>query len=308
LEQKENLVEVNNLETNADLHAPKKKKTVLIVLIIILGLLVLGLGTYLIINHVASDGSSGNQNTEDDDDNEKDEVIILDINSSIVKNLLYPINKYWLGPEWTYQDVNIPSLGRTNMMLSAFANMNSENYDEYVEAIAGVYVPASEVEASFRQIFGPDADYSDGDVKLPGGHFGCGTIGEFDATKKAYIVLWGCGGDAPFVWQNETKLYKAEQRGDEMHVYFYVQPFGIIWDELGKQTYFLYDRELADNFYDTITLDNGITSYIAKNYTKRVNSRSEIEAIVNSGQTDTYKFTFRKQSDGKFYFYSGKWQ
>ena len=30
--------------------------------------------------------------------------------------------------------------------------------------------------------------------------------------------------------------------------------------------------------------------------------------MMNKGEVDTYKWTFKKQSDGKYYFYSGVWE
>ena len=38
------------------------------------------------------------------------------------------------------------------------------------------------------------------------------------------------------------------------------------------------------------------------------NYESIIEQMMDKGEVDTYKWTFKKQSDGKYYFYSGAWE
>ena len=36
--------------------------------------------------------------------------------------------------------------------------------------------------------------------------------------------------------------------------------------------------------------------------------KSTINEMIDNKEVETYKWTFKKQSDGKYYFYSGEWQ
>ena len=38
------------------------------------------------------------------------------------------------------------------------------------------------------------------------------------------------------------------------------------------------------------------------------NYKSTINEMIDNKEVETYKWTFKKQSDGKYYFYSGEWQ
>ena len=55
----------------------------------------------------------------------------------------------------------------------------------------------------------------------------------------------------------------------------------------------------VDRNYQKTTVFNGANE---SNY------GSIIEQMMDRGEVETYKWTFKKQSDGKYYFYSGAWE
>ena len=61
---------------------------------------------------------------------------------------------------------------------------------------------------------------------------------------------------------------------------------------------------LADEISSTNKTDNNkiLNSATETNY------ESLIYQMMDKGEVDTYKWTFKKQSDGKYYFYSGAWE
>jgi len=283
-----------------------KKRKWLLVSLAATVVLVVGLGGYFVYRLTNAEKSKEDapkvvDNSEDEkddilEDNERKRDGVLSINSALVKNLVYPsANQGAEGREmWSYRDIDLDNYGRDFMMISA----------TYV--IKGRW-SAIEVEKSFRKIFGPDVEYRNGDFDSGDP---CG-LTSYDASSSVY---WeeeqACGGQEAWDWHNEVRLYKAKQGEDEIYTYFYVQPF--LWpnfanDDFSAPLVCLYNREVdkysSNGFFDEKSNPKNCVKNVVQDKLKVT-----IKTMMDKGEVDTYKFTFKKQSDGKYYFYSGAWE
>lgn len=233
-------------------------------------------------------------NKEDNADSNSTKKKALDITSLEVTSLIYPKrNRSDMSESsmFVYEDTTIDKIGHDYLMYNALL----ETKETYSSDGMTAYFSARELKSNFQKIFGPDANYEDKDFAAGG----CGGQTIYNATHLRYENSVGCGGVTSYSWQNITKLYKAESLGDEIYTYFYVQPY--IEDNMNYGNYYLFKRENSNNYNASDYSSVNITGY-----DKKVSSKKEIED--NLTNADTYQFTFKKQSDGKYYFISGKWQ
>lgn len=275
------------------------KKNVIIIVLSVVALLLAGTVGYLIAEKVISNkyenGSTNNNDVNSKDDGTSEEgVKELNLNDSLVTSLIYPMNRInHLGykDNWNYKNETIETLGRSTMMFNAAYDLAYSTDDNYNHVYS-----AEQIKNNFIKIFGPDVDYYDGDVE--GGMKVC-NISKYDSEKNVYIAYAGCGGATGGQFTDSvSKKYKAEQSGDYIHIYEYVQSIEAILENENdwQSPLIIY---LLDKNYNRTNLLNGATE---SNY------ESMIEQMMNKGEVDTYKWTFKKQSDGKYYFYSGAWE
>ncbi len=274
----------------------KEKKVSIIPIIVALALLII-LGGYLIFKK-----TSKKEPIEiDAPEIEKPfEPVNIELTDPLLKTLVYPkVNGLGKGgallARYIYKNITLDIYDRDYMMISSAQGITKEA----IENSGGYKYNASLIKNNFISIFGPDIEYKDGDLS---GNYCC-QIQTFNEINNTYISNCRCGGDGPD-FDNYTKLYKAVQNEDNIETYFYVQPY-VEWQEENK--YYLYDRELEYNEFVEDTLEPGPDAYKIINYTKVVSNINEIDAMMNRGEVDTYIFTFKKQSDGNYYFYSGAW-
>lgn len=234
-----------------------------------------------------------------DDGNSSNKLVTLDINDSLIKNLRYPkaTGKSGCRNYWEYKDITLESIDRDSKMLFSASGIMSTLVPEKSDIY---YIEAKEIKNNFYYLFGPDTPYVD--KSLTSSY--CCFIGEYSIEENNYILNCSCSEATNLWWDNEIKLYKAEQKGDEIYTYFYVQPYLENLDEDGN--YFLFQRQLdgkTTNQADDISSLEGFIKKVTKK-----NSSNEIGLMMANGEVSTYKFVFKKQSDGNYYFYSGEWK
>lgn len=218
----------------------------------------------------------------------------IDINSEEVKNLIYPTYNRNTIPYWEYKDITIENLGLLNMVRDSIKALEPTSTDNKNNI---KYYSASKIQENFHKIFGPDTIFTNYDI-----------IGEetcegatYNNEDNTYSISECNNTTENNNWDYIVKLYKAEQDDKNIYVYYYVQPY-YCSDELGC---YLFDRQT-----------NGILNAGGEvvGYTKKFDDKvtkqqieEEVNKMINNEQVDTYKFTFKKQSDNKYYFYSGEW-
>lgn len=278
------------------------KKNIVIIVLSVVALLLSGTVGYFIAEKVVSDKyENGSINENDDNDNvEKEETKELELNSILVDSLIYPMNRinnigFKDNEHWTYKNETIETLGRSRMMYNAAFELGFGNktYDAYT------------IKNNFIKIFGPDVNYYDGDIE----EVESCLISKYNAATNTYTAGSGCGwANVGFV-DDVSKKYKVEQTGDYIYVYEYVQS---VWvgpkdtsDWQSPTVVYLLGRyeSLAE-----VLGSNKESKYKVLDSANESNYESIIEQMIDKGEADTYKWTFKKQSDGKYYFYSGAWE
>lgn len=273
------------------------ERKIYIIIIAVLSVLLIALGGYLIY----SNSSKKDPVELEEPMTEKPfESLNIELSDPILKTLVYPkVNGFGKGagviPRYIYEATNLNSYGRDYMMIASAQGIATQE----IEETSRFKYNGNLIKNNFINIFGPDTEYKDGDLE----NSYCCQIQSYNEMDNTYISDCRCGGEAPD-FENHTKLYKAVQNEDNIETYFYVQPY-VESDDGSK--YYLFDRELESEMFVEITYEPGYNSYNIKNYSKVVNSLNEVDTMMNSGQVDTYIFTFKKQSDGNYYFYSGNW-
>jgi len=278
----------------------ENNNTVVAVVITILVMLVLGFGAYFVYDKFLINNSN-EPNTEENNDVSTNNVKELGINDPLISSLKYPIDIYLGigyadGVKWTYKNISINEMTRENMMHAAAQDVKPISVDEY--ETTAIY-SATDIQDNYKKIFGPDTEYINGDIegKIVNGDEikECAQIYEYDNKSKTYIAELGCGGDSFGYRDILTKTYKAEQKGDDIYVYSYVQSVLV-----GPEDPYADNMETVAYLLD---YNNNKTTKINPDNYKNI-----IYSMMNKGEVGTYKWTFKKQSDGKYYFYSGSWE
>ncbi|MCM1444758.1 MAG: hypothetical protein NC096_05630 [Candidatus Amulumruptor caecigallinarius] len=286
---------MNEVIQRNDKNNGNKIKIVIIVLLVII---VLGLLAYIIFGkNINKESENNTANTG----NNTSDVVTLDINSDLVKNLKIP----YAVEESSYFSRDLRDFKVSKGMMKYIRDLvfhylyidpsdssHWESGDSFVELDlpyisdcgAYFYVSADEMKNKFKEFFGPDVKYVDGQGELT---YSRGKVDKFYYSEKDsryYYEACAFGGGEGFYG---SKVYKAQQKGDEIYVYIIAYTGNYIENEI----------------YD-ISTDNYLGIY--KDIDKELDNAT-IEKLINENKLNTYKFTFKKQSDGKYYVYSGEW-
>ena len=251
------------------------KKNILLIILSIVALLLAGTVGYLIAGKIVN-------NNEDND-----KVKELSLDDDLVTDLIYPKDMIILighKKYWNYKNVTIETLGRSKMMYNAAYGLESSKNDNYDSIYS-----AQEIKNNFVKIFGPDVAYYDANVE----EVESCLISKYDASNNTYIAYSGCGGTSVGYIDRISKAYKAEQNGEYIYVYEYVQS---VWvGPEGQSSTVVYLLNQNDEKIKILNSAN------------ESNYEYLVYQLIDKREVDTYKWTFKKQSDGKYYFYSGAW-
>ena len=298
---------------------PKKSSTIVTVLITLLVVALIGCISFIVYDKVIKKNNTSNQTTN--------EVKNLDINGSEIKKLTFPfkIGDY-IGPglEIVPFDFNVSEMNR-NQKMTIVANLTKYNYYDIYDVekmylINGepynTYIEQSDMKSMYDKIFGVDnSDYNDDTIQLVYRGMDCPSVPNlYDKSTNRYWSYSACGQEREYDFY--TKIYKAEQNNDE--IYVYIKTFVRYYD-LDNFTYKYYnysDLNPTNDGYKTPIDDNGLSINKQIYEINNVNEINDIEKIISESENkilseydlDTYKFTFKKQSDGNYYVYSEEWQ
>lgn len=280
-----------NFNVNVEVKENKKKNNkVLMIVIGIMAIIIIGLGAYILLDKnekKVEDNSNSNSNQNLND---------VDISSSLIKNLAYPIGGDSSFNKWEYINIVVAELDRDAKMQIAYWQVNLDNYEEedYQDG-TGYFIPASIIESNFKKIFGPDTEYSDATISKPAMY-----SLEYISSKKSYFQQTG-RGELSIGWEYEIKLYKATQNAEYLYTYFYVQPYYSDTEEV----YMIDSKNVkTDLNYSDKELENSkLSKDIVWDDVQKI-----AKSKIDNGEAGTYKFTFKKASDGTYYFYSGNWE
>lgn len=262
----------------------------------------------------ASDDEIYKKNNTMENAEKRLDYIISDDEKLLLKNLVFPIS-YVNGSSWLYgakllDDFNVSKMSREEKM-TWIANRVSvvdlgHDYDENTcEGLLkyenggcyNLYVKETDFINQYKAFWGPDIEYKSGDF-IEGESFPCGTPYKYDEKSKAYWGSNACGGDGP--GGIRSLVTKVEKNDNQINVY-------ISAAKLFSES----DLDSESNSENEYIFDASATGYTKDDYIWYGNIDNidlAFKKLVESKKLNTYKFTFKKQSDGKYYVYSGEWQ
>ena len=276
----------------------KKVSTGVVVLITLLVVLLVGCISFIVYdkfikkennNPTVTDKDKNNEATNENNEKEK---ITLDINSNLIKTLIEPFNIYnnsyfYLLDEKAMNpndENNIPNVMR-------FAALNSKVYDlaetkgwekdayKKDDVYYNLYVNAKTLEENFRKIYGNDIKYKNQSFFTDE----CRLTGNYDVNTGKYWGSNACGGGGFSTYY--FNIYKAYQEKDLISTYWYS-----------------YEKLDSDDEMKIISHGKTIATTTESTFENDVNN------LKKEGKISLYKINFKKQNDGKYYFYSGEWQ
>lgn len=270
-----------------------KKQISFKLLSIILAIIIVLLITFIII-----DKTSKKPPKDEISSSLESKMIPIDLDSQVIKDLIYPIGlevSIFQKNHWDYRDFKLSDFNTNYKMHHAISTLNQEQKDSYDKH------SSTSVRNTYRQIFGPDAEYNDADVE----DYTCGTW-EYDSKSEQYTFNGGCGveGWIP-AYDSVYKVYKADSNGDYLYVYhdylFTLKDFNDIYYFFNKYP------ELEKN-YETFGYEEDEDFEFKTHFeiSKGKDLTNEFAKLIKENKTNKYKFTFKKQSDGKYYFESGE--
>lgn len=312
------------------------KKKSFIVIVILLIAIILGLCVFIAYDKNLF-GIKGESKKESNTVEKKDDANTtkeIDVNSDLVKNLVYPKsnsktystmpNRYLLDElyhQTTYsnfvlKDENVNLYTLSTMVAASFEEFNYKDneigcyYDENQKLIFSSSDSLNksgckkyneeDLKNDIFKIFGIDIKYTPGNLEKTY----CGYPTYYDADTKAYYAQMACGSAGAILFKPILKTYKAELNNDYLFVYDYALINYVESNPEDGVISLVFDSYDAYQKYEnTKSKDSAIAEVASES-----EAQSKLEELINSGKAHTYIWTFKKQSDGKYYYYSSKWQ
>jgi hypothetical protein len=151
-------------------------------------------------------------------------------------------------------------------------------------------VSAGKIKEYYIKLFGPDTNYKDEEVT---NSFAIYDLNTYNGTENNYYVNGeGRGYLAPP--EVMTKVYDSKQEGDTLTIYLHTL---ISEYDMMEEGYNIY--------VDYTSYEDNKPVYSVEDKEGAVNSK--FEEMIKAKEVGTYEYTYKKQSDGKYYFYSATW-
>lgn len=277
----------------------KKVSTGVVVLITLLVVLLVGCISFIVYDKFIKKDNSNPTVTDKDKNNEAKQNIEISLSDPIITSLVYPtdasVRSAAIKSTWSYKNINVSQISRADMMFDAATYVkytSTEKNNEYFNVYS-----ASEIEKNFKKIYGPDTAYSNANIVSDES---C-VITDYNEKDNTYTSSSGCGGDSCDFKDVVSKIYKAEKDPNEEYIYVYSYTQKV--EGKCDSNFETIETYLVDkNDTKTKTLYTEDAGQYSEKY------KSTINEMIDNKEVETYKWTFKKQSDGKYYFYSGEWQ
>lgn len=277
----------------------KKVSTGVVVLITLLVVLLVGCISFIVYDKFIKKDNSNPTVTDKDKNNEAKQNIEISLSDPIITSLVYPtdasVRSAGIISTWSYKNIKVSQISRDDMMFDAATYVkykSTEKNNEYFNVYS-----ASEIEKNFKKIYGPDTAYSNANIVS---HESC-IIANYNEKDNTYIASSGCGNESCGFKDVVSKIYKAEKDPNEEYIYVYSYAQKV--EGKCDSNFETIETYLVDkNDTKTKTLYTEDAGQYSEKY------KSTINEMIDNKEVETYKWTFKKQSDGKYYFYSGEWQ
>ena len=271
----------------------KKVSTGVVVLITLLVVLLVGCISFIVYDKFIKKDNSNPTVTDKDKNNEAKQNIEISLSDPIITSLVYPtdasVRSAAIKSTWSYKNINLSQMfDAATYVKYTSTEKNNEYFNVY---------SASEIEKNFKKIYGPDTAYSNANIVSAES---C-VITDYNEKDNTYTASSGCGGDSCDFKDVVSKIYKAEKDPNEEYIYVYSYAQKV--EGKCDSNFETIETYLVDkNDTKTKTLYTEDAGQYSEKY------KSTINEMIDNKEVETYKWTFKKQSDGKYYFYSGEWQ
>ena len=270
-------------EKDLELEKPKKKKGVIIGFVLLI-LIILGLVGYILYDKgiIKLDAKKEKTETKEEVKEKPEETPEeLDINSDEVKEL---VEKYNLTTINLIDGRNLYSIAETGNIKRDLSNLKIDEYSAIIAKSSFVagndnadIRTIDEYNSVFKKVFGPDVQV----VKYEGKNY-CGLI-TYNKKTNSFEPVGICSG-----WGDSAAAftYKATKDNEFIRIQTKAYILANIGDDYPTVELFEFDNA-SDG-------DNVITEV----------DRKTFDATKYADYLDTYEFSFKKASYGKYYFYS----
>ncbi len=336
---------MNEENNNLNNGTSKSGYTVKVVLITLLVVLLIGLIGFIVydkvikkddVNNQPNTSENNNQSENNNENKESNSVPsltltdkeIYNVNNSISSDdkgtvmLPYIISdsEKALLQDLTFSSNNINNkIGWWNIISNKLENFNIEkmNRNDKMAIVAYLsnysfndsdnttFISEDSMKKLYEKVFGTQDSYQNvNSIKFKDSP--CGIPSDYSSKDKGYYGTTGCGGEVAGDTNFYTVISKVEKTNDEINVYLQAAHSFQYMDE-GNVALFPYNYEGDEINFDENgdgTLDT--TNAIWSGSKNKVDST--VVDLAKQNKLQTYKFTFKKQSDGKYYVYSGEWQ
>lgn len=255
--------------------------------------LVIGMGIFIVYDKVLNNDNANNSEDQNNtqNNNESNVVTELSISDSLVQELYSSIMfGYGLTNDYYYHNSSKTLVSDmknyTKMYLTANKWLkeyrNNPNSDVVESNDYTLIVPEEQIKNVYYRIFGKDSVYS-----LNSSYNFCPIMSYEGADKIKLSLACGGGTGLPKVVQN---IIKAEKTENEIYIYENVAFLNYVEDNSdGRHVYNLYK-------------DTEKTNLVAEKVVLVGDYNELVEQYQN--KLDTYKYTFKSNGDGTYYFYS----
>ena len=318
----------------------KKGDTVKVVLIIVLLVLLIASMSFTVYDKFIKKENSNPTVTDKDKSNEtqdknqdevsnlvKDDQIYMTNNSTtytasmynfviskeekeLLKELVFPISyvngKSNTASDFILKNFNVSQMSRKEKMDLIASNNNfyepvkfstdsgEKGYKEY-----DGYITEENFLKAYKNLYGVDVEYTSGNF-LDDSEMGCYPSDYDKSGKKYWYNLYSCGGDSDLDYY--SLVTKVEKNNDLINVYLTT---ALINDDMNSNKIEVYNYL---NYKDYNTMQNSLTAKNRLSTCDDNRCEKELNQLVKEEKLSVYKFTFKKQSDGRYYLYSGEWQ
>lgn len=273
--------------------------------------------------------TSNNDVKKDDTKTNTNTVKEIDINDDLIKNLVYPkINSEVYGGPGSFvlkeEYASSYDLGKKitasldkhdEEVVSCYYNgqLVSGVKKDYYEERSCSKLSEEIINNDLKKMFGPDFKYHLDKSEDLGSTY-CGYPKYYDIDTKAFYGIRGCGGAGINAIKPVLKTYKAELDGDNLYVYDYALINYMFGNPLEFKSLLFDNFESFKNYESTKSMDYVLKENVVKNdfTTDDADNAQEkaqiyLEELIKDKKARTYKWVFKKQSDGKYYYYSSNW-
>lgn len=308
-----------------------KKNSSLVIVIVLLIMVIIGLCIFIVCNIDLSKDKKEDETNNILEENTNKEI---DINSDLVQNLVYPISNsktYGSTPNKSISNATYAQTTYSNFVLKEeyassydFGNKIVASLDNYdVETVDCYYygnnfslsagtiqnmgackkVSEEIINNGIKKVFGPDSNYNLQSSQSLRETY-CGYPKFYDSETKAYYGPQGCGGAGFMTFKPILKTYKAELNGDYLYIYDYALiNYLESSPDIGTVSLLFDSYEAYKNYENSKSVDASIGE--VKSETE---AKLKLDELINSNKASTYIWTFKKQSDGNYYYFSSKWE